>query len=101
VIAVLLFGQVMALRIVPRVTTMLAVFALAGCAFQAPAYSWHRPGGSSPPAEQNQAVLKADEDACAEERNRSSLRMFYGAFWYDATQRTIYKDCMEARGWTK
>jgi hypothetical protein len=91
----------MALRSISRVTTVLALFVLAGCAFQAPAYSWHRPGGSSPPSEQDRMVLRADEDACAEERNRSSLRMFYGALWYDVTQRTIYKDCMEARGWTK
>jgi hypothetical protein len=73
---------------------------LAGCAFHAPAYSWHRPGASLV-AEQDRAALKADEDACAEERNRSGLLMFWGAVWYEVTQRTLYKDCMEARGWTK
>ena len=89
------------MRIVRRMMTVLALLVLAGCAFEAPRYSWHRPGGSSLPPEQDLAVLKADEDACVQERNSSSLRMFYGALWYDVTQRTIYKDCMEARGWTK
>jgi len=74
---------------------------LAGCAFHAPAYSWHRPGASLALSDQDRAALKADEDTCAEERNRSGLRMFWGAVWYDVTQRTLYKDCMEARGWTK
>jgi hypothetical protein len=45
--------------------------------------------------------LKADEDACTQERNSSSLRMFTGALWYETTRRTIFKDCMEARGWKK
>ncbi len=83
------------------VTVVLALPVLAGCAFHAPVYSWHRPGASLALAEQDRAALKADEDACAEERNRSGLRMFWGALWYEVTQRTLYKDCMEARGWTK
>jgi len=80
---------------------MVAAFVLAGCTFSAPAYSWHRAGSSLSLSEQDRAALKTDEDACVDERNRSGLRMFAGAAWYDATQRTYYKDCMEARGWTK
>jgi hypothetical protein len=80
----------------------LAGLIFAGCAFHAPTYSWHRPGGSLPLSEQDRAALKADEDACVEERNSSGVRyMFWGATWYDVTQQSLFKDCMEARGWTK
>ena len=82
-----------------RLVVMLAM--LGGCAFHPPTYSWHRPGASVAFSESDRAALKADEDACTQERNSSSVRMFSGAVWYETTQRTLFKDCMEARGWTK
>ena len=83
-----------------RSVALLAVLC-AGCSFHAPVYPWHRPGASLVLSEQDRAALKVDEDTCTQERDHSALRLFSGAAWYDATQQSYFKDCMEARGWTK
>ena len=80
---------------------LLALLVLTSCAYRAPKYAWHRPGASGVLSEQDRTALNADEASCVEERNRSGTRMFWGAAWYEAAQKSAYKDCMEARGWAK
>ena len=81
----------MATRITRQATRIAALlFILSGCSI--PKYAWHKSDADS-------TMLATDEKACWQEQPPWFLTP--GSWMGDAIRRTQFKDCMEARGWTK
>ena len=73
-----------------RIAALIALFMLSACSI--PNYTWHKSGV-------DQTMLATDEKACWD--RQPPWFVTPGSAMGDPIRRTGFKDCMEARGWTK